>query len=95
MESFPLYFDLLWFYIEHSIGFWITWILKKENPNIGTFPQSADLALDYIYIYIVIHRQICFVLSELISVARQYLPVAGIETSYIYIYIYIYIYKDH
>ena len=33
-----------------------------------------------IYIYIVIHRQICFVLSELISVARQYLPVAGIET---------------
>ena len=34
----------------------------------------------YIYISIVIHRQICFVLSELISVARQYLPVAGIET---------------
>ena len=34
----------------------------------------------YIYIYIVIHRQICFALSELISVARQYLPVAGIET---------------
>ena len=26
-------------------------------------------------IYIVIHREICFVLSELISVARQYLPV--------------------
>ena len=42
----------------------------------------------YIYIYIVIHRQICFFLSELISVAREYLPVAGI---YIYIYIYIYI----
>ena len=34
----------------------------------------------YIYIYIVIHRQICFVLSELISVSRQYLPGAGIET---------------
>ena len=34
----------------------------------------------YIYIYIVIHRKICFVPSELISVARQYLPVAGIET---------------
>ena len=33
-----------------------------------------------IYIYIVIHRQIYFVLSELISVAKQYLPVAGIET---------------
>ena len=36
--------------------------------------------LIYIYIYIVIHRKICFVLSELISVARQYLPLAGIET---------------
>ena len=34
----------------------------------------------YIYIYIVIHRQISLVLSELIRVARQYLPVAGIET---------------
>ena len=34
----------------------------------------------YIYIYIVIHTQICFILSELISVARQYLPIAGIET---------------
>ena len=54
-----------------------------------------------IYMYIVIHRQICFVLSELISVGRQYLPVAGIETRltqtpsqrlYIYIYIYIYVY---
>ena len=32
------------------------------------------------YLYIVIHRQICFVLSELICVARQYLPVVGIET---------------
>ena len=38
------------------------------------------LYVQYIYIYIIIHRQICFVLSELISVARQYLPVAGIET---------------
>ena len=28
----------------------------------------------------VIHRQICFVLSEFISVVKQYLPVAGIET---------------
>ena len=36
----------------------------------------------YIYIYIVIHRQICFVLSELIRVARQCLPVAGIETRF-------------
>ena len=50
----------------------------------------------YIYISIVIHRQICFVQSELISVARQYLPVAGIKTRLtqtpnqsLYIYIYI------
>ena len=28
-------------------------------------------ALRYIYIYIVIHRQICFVLSEIISLARH------------------------
>ena len=32
------------------------------------------------YISIVIHRQVSFVLSEFISVARLYLPVAGIET---------------
>ena len=31
-------------------------------------------------LFIVIHRQIYCVQSELISVARQYLPVAGIET---------------
>ena len=34
----------------------------------------------YIYTYIVIHRQICLVLSELIRVAWQYLSVGGIET---------------
>ena len=34
----------------------------------------------YFNIYIVVHKQICFVRSKLISVARQYLPVAGIET---------------
>ena len=49
-------------------------------------PNSVHMTLHltyiyiYIYIYIVIHRQIYFVLSELISVARQYLPIAGIET---------------
>ena len=42
--------------------------------------MSLSLSL-YIYISIVIHRQTCFVLSEFISVGRQYLPVAGIETS--------------
>ena len=42
--------------------------LNKSYININT------------YIYIEIHGQICFVLSELISVARQYLPVAGTET---------------
>ena len=43
--------------------------------------HSQDIRYrQFYYLYIVIHRQICFVLSELISVARQYLPVAGIET---------------
>ena len=37
-----------------SIGFWITWILKKENSEIESFPPSADLPLDNIYIYIYI-----------------------------------------
>ena len=40
----------------------------------------CQMKYNQIDIYIVTHRQICFVLSELISVARQYLPVAGIET---------------
>ena len=52
MEWFSLYFDLLLFYIDLSTGFWITWILKKENPRIELFPSLADLALDNIYIYI-------------------------------------------
>ena len=34
MELFAMYFNSLLFYIELSIGFWITWILKKENPKI-------------------------------------------------------------
>ena len=55
------------------------------SPSFN-FQQLLLIPYIYIYIYIyihiyrVIHRQICFVLSELISVARQYLPVAGIET---------------
>ena len=63
MELFAWHFNqILLFYIELSIGCWITWILKKENPRIESFPQSADLAYDnirihththtYIYIYI-------------------------------------------
>ena len=64
--------------------------------TLSQFLFSEDVS---IYIYIVIHRQICFVLSELISVARQYLPIAGIETrltqtSNLYIYIYIYIERE-
>ena len=58
-------FSFLWnrllsnlIYIDHSFGFWITWILLKENPKIESFPPLADLALDnirvYIYIYIYI-----------------------------------------
>ena len=52
MELLTLYFNLLIFYIELSIGFWITRILKKENPKIESFPPSADLALDNIKVYI-------------------------------------------
>ena len=52
----------------------VRWVLKLST-------NSLDIHSSYTFdIYIVIHRQICFVLSELISVARQYLPVAGIET---------------
>ena len=55
-------------YVKNRIT---SWLLEPINDGYDHL---------YIYIYIVIHRQICFVLSELISVARQYLPVAGIET---------------
>ena len=33
MELFARYFNVS-FYIELSSGFWITWMLKKENPKI-------------------------------------------------------------
>ena len=49
----------------------------RPNPLLGGLVRRGS---EGVYIYIVIHRLICFVLSELISVARQYLPVAGIET---------------
>ena len=54
MELFSLYFNSSEFYIELSFGVWITWILKKENLEIVSFPPSADLTLDNIYIYIYI-----------------------------------------
>ena len=57
----------------------ILYIYHYRNHKFIITNQSINQSI-YIYIYIVIHRQICFVLSELISVARQYLPVAGIET---------------
>ena len=56
MELFALYFNLFLFYFEFSFGFWITWILLKENPKIESFRSSADLLLDNIreiYIYII------------------------------------------
>ena len=40
---------------------------KLENPINLIILSIAQ----YIYIYIVIHRQVCFVLSEHISVARH------------------------
>ena len=55
MELFALYFNLL-FYIELSFGFWITWIVKKENPKIESFQPSTDSALDNVYIYIYIYK---------------------------------------
>ena len=48
MELFALYFNLLSFYIELSVGFCITCILKKENLKLESFPPSGDLALDNI-----------------------------------------------
>ena len=54
--------------------------ISAENI-VGIFSVSSDDSFTCsVLSQIVIHRQICFVLSELISVARQYLPVAGIET---------------
>ena len=49
MEFFALHFNLLLFYIELSVEFWITWILQKENPIVESFLLSADLAFDNIY----------------------------------------------
>ena len=58
------------------------WIFKspeyKNQEKVDRLINES--AFIYIYIYILVYRQICFVLSELISVAWQYLPVAGIET---------------
>ena len=79
-----------------------------EEPCITLVETITSLARElnptgvggaYIYIYIVIHRQICFVLSELFSVAR--FPKLGSKLGWLkrqskilplYIYIYIYIY---
>ena len=56
---FALYFNLILFYIELCFGFWITWILKTENPKIESFPPSADLILNNIYIYIRVCVCVC------------------------------------
>ena len=55
MELFALYFNLLLFYIELTFGFWITQILKKENPYIESFSPTVDMVLNNIYIYIYIY----------------------------------------
>ena len=80
-----IYLKLIYIYVSLLYDSSITDI--EHSPSYTVFglrnPQSEIVTTNstiYIYIYIVIHRQICFVLSELISVARQYLPVAGIET---------------
>ena len=67
------------FYKEYNLNYEVIYIyIDGITPNSDlTGPNNTYI---YMYISIVIHRQICFVLSELISVARQYLPVAGIET---------------
>ena len=44
---FVQYFNLL-FYIELLFAFWITWILKIENPKIESFSSLANLVLDNI-----------------------------------------------
>ena len=44
--------------IELLFGFWITWILKKENAKIESFPSSADLALNNIIIHTHTHTYI-------------------------------------
>ena len=51
-------------------------VVIKNCPFLFICNFTISFPYIYIHISIVIHRQI----SELISVARQYLPVAGIET---------------
>ena len=67
-------------YFEGDYSFMCVLSIKVPiQKRSGNLFNDARIYI-YIYIYVVIHRQICFVLSELISVARQYLTVAGIET---------------
>ena len=49
---------------------WIVFVIGGRWPYSWVLPPGLCFNI-YIYIYIVIHRQICFVLSELISVATQ------------------------
>ena len=62
MELFEMCFNLLLFYTELSIGFWITWILKRENPKIEPFPPATDLVL-YIYIYLYLYIYVYYILD--------------------------------
>ena len=66
----------------------IIWLLSGHRKSldgpikdVNSRERITRVVHIYIYIYIIIiHRQICFVLSELISVARQDFPIAEIET---------------
>ena len=54
----------------HSVSKWETNILYTQDSLEPKSSKNASLLFEK-NIYIVIHRQICFVLSELISVARH------------------------
>ena len=62
----------LWLFYRKT---WKHLTLYKKNMSFGSFKNVIYI------IYIVIHRQICFVRAELFSVVRQArIPEAGIET---------------
>ena len=65
-------------FLRNKLIYKLIWF-QLLMPLLFSFHTHVD-----IYIYIVIDRQICFVLSKLINVARQ--------NSSVWLYIYIYIY---
>ena len=73
MELFALYFQILLFYIEL---FWILNYVDIEEKNIKaeSFPPSADLALDNIYIYIYVCVCVCVCVNNLLLSAFESVP---------------------